>query len=58
MKLKPMIIFKRKNDNGFFYIGVIEDLINQISKGDQLASFTFQIFGLCPMRGSTLHFGL
>ena len=41
----------------YFEIGKIEKWVNQNTKGDQLASFLFHHFSLCPIE-STLEHGL
>ena len=46
------------NENDFFEIGIIEEWFNQNIKGEQLASFLFHHFYVCPMCESTLEFEL
>jgi len=48
----------QKNENDFIKIGIIEEWVNQNTKGNQLALFLFHHFYICPMCESTLGLGL
>ena len=52
------MILTKKYEHDFITIGIIEEWVNQNTKGDQLALFLFNHFCFCPMCQSTLEYGL